>query len=246
MKKIEVCFTPSLIELYNLDKKVVVVVDILRATSCMTTAMANGVKSIIPVATIEECFSLRNKGFIAAAERDGKMADGFDLGNSPFSYMDKALQGKTIAVTTTNGTLAITKSKKAEQVIVGSFLNKSAVANYLASQPNDVIILCAGWKGKTNIEDTLFAGALVDALKDSFTSEDDSTCVALTLYNTAKDDMLSFIAQSSHVRRLKRLNIHKDIEFCLKEDVYNVIPVLKDNMLVPMEFDYEYVKNSNA
>ena len=246
MKKIEVCFTPSLIDLYSLDKKVVVVVDILRATSCMTTAMANGVKSIIPVATIEECFSLRNKGFIAAAERDGKMADGFDLGNSPFSYMDKALKGKTIAVTTTNGTLAITKSKKAEQVIVGSFLNKSAVANYLMNQPNDVIVLCAGWKGKTNIEDTVFAGALVDALKGSFTFEEDSTFVALNLYHSAKNDILSFVSQSSHVRRLKRLNIHKDIEFCLQSDIYPVIPVLKDNVLVPMEFDYEYVKNENA
>ena len=246
MKKIEVCFTPSLIDLYNLEKKIVVVVDILRATSCMTTAMANGVKSIIPVATIEECFSLRNKGFIAAAERDGKMADGFDLGNSPFSYMDKSLKGKTIAVTTTNGTLAITKSKKAEQVIVGSFLNKSAVANYLINQPNDVVIVCAGWKGKMNIEDTLFAGALAEALKESFIFEDDSTLIAQGLYNIAKNDIVAYVSQSSHVKRLKRLNIHKDIEFCLQPDIYPVIPVLKDNVLVAMEHDYEFVKNENA
>jgi len=247
MKKIEVCFTPSLIDLYNVEKKVVVVVDILRATSCMTTAMANGVKSIIPVATIEECFSLRKKGFLAAAERDGKMADGFDLGNSPFSYMDKSLKGKTIAVTTTNGTLAITKSKKAAQVIVGSFLNQSVVANYLINQPNDVIILCAGWKGKMNIEDTLFAGALVDAVKDEFTFEEDATLIAQSLYNVAKDDIAGFVAKSSHVKRLNKLNIHKDIEFCLQPDIYPVIPMLKDDVLVAMEFDYEYViKNDNA
>src|SRR5690606_28130478 len=105
---------PGLVDLYDVKGKVVVVIDILRATSCMTTAIAHGVKSLIPVATLEECKTLQQNGYIAAAERDGKMADGFDLGNSPFSYMEKPLAGKTIAVTTTNGTQAIVKSREAQ------------------------------------------------------------------------------------------------------------------------------------
>jgi 2-phosphosulfolactate phosphatase len=237
MRNIDVCMTPDLVELYGTKGKVVVVIDILRATSCMTTAIAHGVKSIIPVATLDECRSLKEKGCIAAAERDGKTADGFDLGNSPFSYMEKALSGKTIAVTTTNGTQAIVRSKDAEEVIIGSFLNKSAVINYLSSQPNDVLLLCAGWKGKVNLEDTLFAGAIIDGLNGTFFSENDSAITARILYNVAKNDMMGFLSNSSHVRRLKGLNITKDIAFCLKNDVYNVIPVLKGDELVMMEMN---------
>src|SRR6478736_2791639 len=148
MKKIEVCFTPELVHVYGVKGKVVVVIDILRATSCMTTAIAHGVKSLIPVASLAECKALQNQGYIAAAERDGKKEDGFDIGNSPFSYMEKEVVGKTIAVTTTNGTQAISKSLAAKEIIIGSFLNRSAVVNYLKSQPHDVLLLCAGWKGK--------------------------------------------------------------------------------------------------
>jgi 2-phosphosulfolactate phosphatase len=238
MRNLEVCLSPELLDLYGAENKVVVVVDILRATSCMTTGIAHGVKSIIPVSCLEECSKLQKTGLIAAAERDGKMAEGFDLGNSPFSYMDKSLSGKTIVMTTTNGTQAITKSKReAEEVIIGSFLNKTVVINYLLRQPHDVLILCAGWKGKMNIEDTLFAGAIVDALKDEFSSEHDSAFVAQTLYNAGKKDLLGFLSNSSHTKRLKKLNIEKDIEFCLQSDVYEVIPILRNNALVMMEMD---------
>jgi 2-phosphosulfolactate phosphatase len=235
MRNIEVCLTPELVDLYDAKGKVVVVIDILRATSCMTTAIAHGIKSLIPVASLQECKELQIKGFIAAAERDGKMADGFDIGNSPFSYMEKSLIGKTIAMTTTNGTQAIVKSKDAEEVVIGSFLNKSAIINYLSSQPNDVLLLCAGWKGKINLEDTLFAGAVIEGLHDIFDSENDSAIAALTLYKSAKNDIMKFLSKSSHVKRLKGLNITKDIAFCLNSDVYNVIPVLRGKELVMME-----------
>lgn len=237
MRNIEVCLTPELIGLYSPKGKVVVVIDILRATSCMTTAIAHGIKSLLPVATLEECKALQKKGYIAAAERDGKMAEGFDLGNSPFSYMEPSLVGKTVAMTTTNGTEAIVRSREAEEVIIGSFLNKTAIINYLNSQPNDVLLLCAGWKGKINLEDTLFAGAVIEGLKDSFMSENDSAITALSLYQFAKNDMMGFLSNSSHVRRLKGLNIYKDIAFCLNNDVYNVIPVLKGVELVMMELE---------
>ncbi|GAL82792.1 2-phosphosulfolactate phosphatase [Sporocytophaga myxococcoides] len=235
MRKVDVCLTPELLHLYGVKNRVVVIVDILRATSCMTVAIANGVEKIIPVAKLEECQSLRQKGCVGAAERDGKMPEGFDLGNSPLAYLNNAYAGKTIAMTTTNGTLAISKSKDAEEVIIGSFLNKTAVINYLISQPNDVLIVCAGWKGKVNLEDTLFAGAVVEGLKDHFEIENDAVIASATLYNYAKKDMLDYLSACSHVKRLKNLHIQKDIEFCLREDQFNVIPVLKEDALVDME-----------
>ncbi|MFN3404698.1 MAG: 2-phosphosulfolactate phosphatase [Cytophagaceae bacterium] len=242
MKKADVCLTPELLHLYKLENTVVVIVDILRATSCMTTALANGVAKIIPVACLDECRSLKSQGCVGAAERDGKMAEGFDLGNSPFAYMNNAFEGKTIAMTTTNGTLAITKSKDASEVIVGSFLNKTTVINYLISQPNDVLIVCAGWKGKVNLEDTLYAGALTEGLKKHFEIESDAAVAAKHLYNQAKSDLLDFISTCSHVRRLKNLNIEEDIKFCMTEDVYNIIPVLKDGELVVMQEEVVKVK----
>ncbi len=232
MRLIDICLTPELLHLYDVKDRVVVVVDILRATSCMTTALAHGVEKIIPVATLEECRMLQAQGFVAAAERDAKKAEGFDLDNSPFSFMQESLKGKTIAMTTTNGTLAITKSREAIKVIIGSFLNKSAVVNFLLNQPHSVLILCAGWKGRVNLEDTLFAGAVADELRGQFAIEDDATLGALTIYSCMKYNMLKSMASSSHVRRLHRLNLAKDIEFCIREDVYSVIPVLENDGLV--------------
>lgn len=233
MKNIDICLSPELIHLFDLEGKTVVVVDILRATSCMTTALAHGMQGIIPVSTTDECMALKQQGYLTAAERNGEKVDGFDFGNSPFSFMQPELKGKTLAVTTTNGTLAINKSKvSAKEVLVGSFLNISAVANYLIKQENDVVVVCAGWKGKVNIEDSLYAGALVEKLRDDFSSEFDSAIIAHSLYKAAKDDMLGFISTCSHVQRLKRLGIEKDIAFCLTMDEYDVIPVLKGDVLI--------------
>jgi 2-phosphosulfolactate phosphatase len=232
MKSIDVCFTPHLIDLYDIENTIVVVVDVFRATSCMTTAFAHGVEGIIPVATIAECVELQSKGYLAAAERDGKTPEGFDFDNSPFSYMDEAkVKGNTVVVTTTNGTLAITKSKQAVKILVGSFLNIGAVASYLRTQPYDVLVHCAGWKGKPNLEDTLFAGALVERLQDEYLIQEDAALMALRQYQLAKNDLLGFVANSSHVKRLQRLGIQKDIAFCLQQDLYDIVPVLRGNVL---------------
>jgi 2-phosphosulfolactate phosphatase len=232
MKKIDVCLSPEMVHLHKTEGKVVVVIDILRATSCMTTALAHGIESITAVASLEECKALGAQGYLTAAERDGKKVEGFDLGNSPFSYQDPALSGKKIVVTTTNGTQAIVKSVGAKEIIVGSFLNFTSIVEYLRSQSSDVLMHCAGWKGKMNLEDTLFAGAVVDALKGDFSHDEDSVLTALNLYYTAKPDMMGFLSNSSHVRRLQGLGITKDIEFCLTKDVYQVLPVMRDGKLV--------------
>ena len=146
MKRIDVCLSPEMVHLHKTEGKVVVVIDILRATSCMTTALANGIASITAVASLEECTALGCEGYLTAAERDGKKVEGFDLGNSPFSYQDPSLKGKKVVVTTTNGTQAIVKSAGAQEIIVGSFLNFTSIVEYLRSQPYDVLMHCAGWK----------------------------------------------------------------------------------------------------
>ena len=218
--------------LYEVQDKTVVVVDILRATSCMTTAFAHGIASITPFADLEVCKAMKDYGFLTAGERNGEKVEGFDLGNSPFEYMEESLKGKKIAFTTTNGTQAIVKSLAAKEIIIGSFLNLSSVTNYLEKGINNVLIVCAGWKGKVNLEDTLFAGAVVERLQDHVEPDCDAPLAAQRLYNLAKPDLIDFLKNSSHVKRLNRLNIHKDIEFCLMNDLYTVVPVLKDGVLI--------------
>jgi 2-phosphosulfolactate phosphatase len=230
MKNIDVCLSPELLHLHKINNSIVVVTDIFRATSCMVTGFAYGVQSIIPVATVDECKDLQNRGFIAAAERDAQKVEGFDLDNSPFSYMDSKLQGEKIAMTTTNGTLSIAKAKTdAVKVIIGAFLNLQAVVNHLKNQPYDVLILCAGWKGRPNLEDTLFAGAVVNALKDEYEVKEDSAIMAMRLYHEAENDLGKYLANSSHIKRLQGFGIHKDIAYCLQKNLYDVLPVLRGN-----------------
>ncbi|MCA4896480.1 MAG: 2-phosphosulfolactate phosphatase [Cytophagales bacterium] len=231
MKTIDVCLSPELMHLYPVQDKTVVVVDILRATSCMVTAFAHGVESITPIANLEECQNLKLRGYVISGERDGKKVEGFDKGNSPFEYMGEQVRGLKIAFTTTNGTQAIEKSKGAKDVIIGSFLNLNAVAKYLLLNEHNVLVVCAGWKGKVNLEDTLFAGALVDKLKDYLGPDCDAPLAAQHLYNIAKDDMVSFLNASSHVRRLNKLNIHDDLKFCVTPDQYTVLPRLINGVL---------------
>lgn len=235
MKQLDVCLTPDLLHLHKLDNSIVVVADIFRATSCMVTGLAYGVKSITPVASVEECKFLQDKGYIAAAERDARKVEGFDLDNSPFSYMHESLIGAQIAMTTTNGTLSISQAKaSAVKVMIGSFLNLGALANHLKTEPYDVLVLCAGWKGRPNLEDTLFAGALAEALKDQFMLLEDGTLMAQRLYLQSRDNLLASVSNSSHVRRLQRLGIQKDISYCLQTDLYDVVPVLRGSTLVSM------------
>ncbi len=232
MKSIDVCLSPELIHLYKLEDRTVVVVDILRATSCMVTAFAHGAERIVPFASQEECLQMKSRGYITSGERDGKKVEGFDKGNSPFEYMGNQVAGKKIAFTTTNGTQAIEKSKPAREIIIGSFLNLASITKYLLFSRNNILVVCAGWKGKVNLEDTLFAGALVERLKNHIEPDCDAPLAAQRLYNQAKDNMVEFLSASSHVKRLQRLNIQKDIEYCLTPDQYTVIPKLIQGELV--------------
>lgn len=229
-KSIEVCVSPEMMHLYDVTDKTVVVVDILRATSCMVTAFAFGVDCIMPFADLESCRIMNKQGYITSGERNGEKVEGFDKGNSPFEYMEE-IRGKKIAFTTTNGTQAISKSVGARDVVIGAFLNLSAVTSYLAKSPNNIIIVCAGWKGKVNMEDTLFAGAVVDKLKGQVTVDCDAAMIAQHLYTLAKGDKVEFLKKASHIQRLNRLGIHEDIVYCLTEDKFQVVPRLNEGVL---------------
>ena len=235
-RNIQVCMTPKLFGLYADKKSIVVVVDVLRATSSMCIAFEKGVEKLIPVSTVEEALEYRNGGrdYILVAERNGKAVKSFDFGNSPQVYLDMDVKGRTIVMTTTDGTKSINIAKKDHDVVVGSFLNLDAIAKWLIKQDRDVIIFCAGWKDKFNLEDTLFAGALVEQLLDTdlYDNSCDATQASQVLWDRAKDDLFGFLKNSSHRNRLAKLNIDSDVHFCLKANQTNKIPILKGNVLV--------------
>ena len=227
-KNIDVCFSPAMFHLYDSSESIVVVIDVLRATSSICIAFHNGVRSIVPVSTPEESKSYREKGYLVGAERKGEMVAGFDLGNSPFGYMDPIVRDRDIALTTTNGTQAIQAAKNSYQIAIGSFLNLDALCNWLQTQNRNVILLCSGWKNAFNFEDTLFAGAVVNKLLPNYNLTDhrDSALAAMHLYELANGDLYGFLERSSHRKRLERLQIEEDIVFCLTPNQTDVIPVM--------------------
>ncbi len=233
----DVCLTPQLLPLHgDLRAHAVVVVDVLRATSVMVTALAHGVTRVHPVAELAECLALgQTLGCLMAAERDGRTPAGFDLGNSPFSYQTTAVRGRELATTTTNGTLAIQQAlaQGAEVLAAGAFLNLTAVADWLRAHRRPVLVVCAGWKGAPNLEDTLFAGALAETLAGEVQISSDSGLMTKVLWDSVKADPLAFLQQSSHVQRLQGLDIRRDIAFCLEPDHYTVVPEWRNGALVP-------------
>ncbi len=232
-KTIDVCLSPYLYPIYHKDDSIVVVIDILRATSAMCTAFENGVEKIIPVATIEEATEYKKKGYLVGAERNGIALDGFDFGNSPYSYMNDKIKGKTIVISTTNGTQAIDAAQKAYKVVIGAFTNITAICDWLDSQNKNILLLCSGWKNKFNLEDSLFAGALTERLlkKSDFQLSDSALSVSY-LYKQAESNPYKFLRNSSHTERLASMGLKHDIKYCLSLDKTKIIPVLEGKYLV--------------
>ncbi len=233
---VETCFTPQGYPLFHKPNAIVVVIDILRATSAITTAFYNGVAKMIPVANLDDAKKYKEQGFMVAAERNGEIVEGYDLGNSPFGYMNSKVKNQTIVITTTNGTQAIEAAKIADQVIIGSFLNMDVITKHLKNENKDIIFLCAGWKNKFNLEDTLFAGALAESLVLKYGSDTvcDSTLAAIELYKNAKHNLYEFLGRSSHRNRLAKLDLERDIKYCLTPNQCPVIPTLKENFLIKL------------
>lgn len=233
--------SPALLDLYDVSRSIVVIIDVLRATSTIATVLYNDAKNIIPVDSVAECIRLGKQiDGITAGERDGHIAEGLLHGNSPFEYPKEFIGGKTLVLTTTNGTklLHMALEKGAKGIITGSFPNISAVCDYLVAMKKPVILGCAAWKDRVNIEDTLFAGAVVSRIKSHFTINCDSSQMAEALYHDARDDMYEFLKNknASHYHRLSKYGLEKDMRYCLSEDVANVLCMYEGGKLVKGNF----------
>lgn len=226
--------SPRLLDLYTADDAIVVIIDVFRATSTIATALHNGATKVIPVDSVEKCISIgKNVGCITAGERDGKVVPGLQYGNSPSEYNKDFISGKTLVITTTNGTklLHMAMARGASQVITGSFVNLNSVCAYLLQQNKNVILGCSGWKDRFNLEDTLFAGAVTDAIGEHFTVHCDSSLMAAEMYRRHRHDMTSFIQQTSHWRRLSAYGLQDDMLYCITENVADTLPIYKDEAL---------------
>ncbi|MBI2729919.1 MAG: 2-phosphosulfolactate phosphatase [Sphingobacteriales bacterium] len=233
------CLSPALLHLYDLNNAVVVIIDVFRATSTIASVLYNGAKEIIPVAEVAEAIKISTEiGGIAAGERDGKIAEGLAHGNSPLEYTRTFIENKTLVLTTTNGTrlLHMALTNNAGTIITGSFPNLSAVCEYLVEQNKNVVLGCAGWKDRYNLEDTLFAGAVISKVKNNFTIHCDSSLTAVSMYEQHQHDLHSFAPNLTHYHRLvDRFGLIEDIRFCFTPDVANVLPLYKDGTLIAVK-----------
>jgi 2-phosphosulfolactate phosphatase len=237
-RDLETCFSPALYEPERHAGSIVVVIDILRASSAICTAFENGAESIIPVATIPEAKAYKEKGYLVAAERDGYVLDFADFGNSPFNFTPDKVAGKTIVYSTTNGTGIIKMAASAGYIIIGSFLNISALTGWISEQGSNVVLFCAGWKNRFNLEDTICAGAVAERLLASslYSTICDSTLAAIDLWALAKNDIPGYIEKVAQRSRLRDKKLDDCIEFCLTPDYTRKVPIVKDGILVSMHF----------
>jgi 2-phosphosulfolactate phosphatase len=233
-RKIETCFSPALFEPEDHENSIVVIIDILRASSAICTAFANGAVKIIPVADVQEAKEYKDRGYLVAAERDGYVLDFADFGNSPFNFTREKVEGKTIVYSTTNGTGIINLSASAYMIVVGSFLNIGSLTQWLIRQDRNILLFCAGWKNRFNIEDTVCAGAIAEKLMASnlYTTICDSTLAAVDLWSLASPDLQGYINKVAQRTRLREKNLDDCIEFCLTADFTKKIPVIKNGVLV--------------
>jgi len=237
-RDLETCFSPALYEPERHAGAIVVVIDILRATSAMCTAFENGAESIIPVATVSEAKKYKEKGYLVAAERDGYVLDFADFGNSPFNFTPEKVAGRTIVYSTTNGTGIIKIASSAGFIIIGSFLNISALTGWISKQERPVVLFCAGWKNRFNLEDTICAGAIAEKLMSTslYSTICDSTHAALDLWSLAKKDIPGYIEKVAQRSRLRDKKLDDCIPFCLTMDFTSKIPVIRNGILVNMDF----------
>jgi 2-phosphosulfolactate phosphatase len=228
--------SPALLHLYDVKDAVVVIIDVFRATSTIAAALHNGARCVVPVDTVPKAIAAAEVlGGIAAGERDGKIADGLQHGNSPLEYSPSFIKDQTLVLTTTNGTrlLHMALDNGADTIITGSFPNLTAVCDFLIRQNKNVVLGCSGWKDRFNLEDTLFAGAVIHRIKEAFTIHCDSSLTAELLYAQMKDDIVGHAPRFTHYHRLvERFGLIEDIRFCLTADVAPVLPLYKEGLLI--------------
>jgi 2-phosphosulfolactate phosphatase len=230
-KSLEVILSPALSHLYDFHNKVVVVIDVLRATTTICAALDNGASSVKPVLNVEQAQELQRQGFLIGGERNGIKIGGFDFGNSPSEYVTALVENKDLVLTTTNGTKCINISSPADSIIIGAFVNLLALIDFLKQQEKDVLLFCAGWKDQVNVEDTLCAGYLCRALLDDFRSEGDAHHIALSLALSSHVDLHEALKNANHALRFERLGVD-DLPYCVSIDKHPVVPIMKNGKLV--------------
>jgi 2-phosphosulfolactate phosphatase len=228
MKSIEVCFSPALFEYKTTrDDYVVVIVDVLRATTAFCAAFDRGVKAIIPVAGVELAHEYKKEGFLVVAERGGEKLDFADFSNSPLDLLHAEIEGKTLVYSTTNGTQAIEKAKNSGSIVVGCFSNLSLLCEWLEQTNRNVVILCSGWENTFSLEDTLCAGAITHSLLKSgqYAVNCDAACAALDLWMNARKDIQGYLTKASHFKRLERLGLQNDLAYCVQLNISGSLPL---------------------
>lgn len=233
MNSVEIIYSPALLEYYDTKGKSILVVDILRATTVICSMFLNGVQKVIPVKNLDEALNLKKQGYKVVAERNGEKLDFADFGNAPRYFQNGAVKGETLIYSTLNGTNAILAQHDGSEVLIGSFLNLSAVIAYLVQAKNDVIILCAGWNGKFNVEDSVYAGAVAAGLLSSgkFNSECDATLSSIQFWNNSEQDLISLMNSTYQKKRFDSLGIKNVIEYSVQIDIYKKVPVLINGCL---------------
>ena len=233
MQQISVCFSPVQFTCYQYEGCNAVVIDVLRATTSICTAFMNGAKAVIPMSSIDELKTYSRTEYLIAAERDGIQLEFADVGNSPQYFTRKLVEGRIIAYSTTNGSHTINLAAQCHNVVIGAFINISALCRWLEAARRDVILLCAGWKGRFNLEDSVFAGAVAQKLigTGQFTTICDSALAAMDLWSIAKPDLLGYIKKTAQNERLRKINAGDAIPHCLEIDVTNIVPIFQNGVL---------------
>lgn len=246
VSQLDVFFSVQTFQEEQLRDKTVVIVDVLRATSTIVTALTNGAKGVIPVADMAEASrisqSVNSDNYLLCGEKDGVKIEGYDLGNSPLEYGSDVVEGKSLIFNTTNGTKAIKKSMGADEVIIASFLNLSRVVDTLRESEKEVVIVCSGWKGRLSLEDLLLAGNIIYNLSGGKLESDarDGAKVAFSIYEKFGGNLESVILNSNHASRLQSLTGSEDIIYCCQIDTTSVLPVLKEGIITN-----RYAKETN-
>lgn len=236
--RIDVFFTPH--ELRRpLAGRVAAVIDVLRATSTIVAAMANGARSLYPSATVDDAVklaqSLGRKDVLLCGERGARKIEGFDLGNSPLEFTSEVVSDKVVVMTTTNGTAALLSGSAADRCIVASYLNLDAAAQDLAAAGAPIVLLCAGREGRFSMDDALCAGSLVQAIRARLNVNvrmNDAAFAATALERRYRGRLGSVITRTSAARQIIDAGLRDDIAYCLEENRHNVVPVMVDRQRV--------------
>ncbi len=215
--------------------KVAVVIDVLRASSVIITALAHGAKAIMPVTRVEEAFSLytrSGRNAILGGEKEARIIEGFHLGNSPLEYTSEAIGGKEIILKTTNGTLAINGSAAADTLVVGSFLNRQKVIDFLPDQNKDIVLVCSGTAGNYSMDDALCAGMLIDG----FLKHKKVNCCdlghTLRIWAATSKSIRQSLSNCSHLNYLLSIGYEADVDYCLQLDTTDILPVYQQGKVV--------------